>query len=108
MSPLRHFKILRMARASILLQTTFLSIKEIAAEVGYNDSGYFMRDFKRAYGLTPSQHRARCHALQAFAEGSEDKDQENEAGSFCELDPKARLGIAPGSRTTSRRDERLA
>lgn len=57
MPPTRYLRTIRMNRACQLLETSFKSVKEIAAEVGYNDSAHFMRDFKRTYGATPSQHR---------------------------------------------------
>jgi AraC-like DNA-binding protein len=60
-APARYLKRVRLERACQLLETFFLSIKEIAAKVGYNDSRHFMREFKIAYGSTPpSQHRADC------------------------------------------------
>lgn len=58
-SPIQYLKKARLERGRALLETSFDSVKVIAVEVGYNDCTHFMRDFKRAYGLTPSQHRAR-------------------------------------------------
>jgi transcriptional regulator GlxA family with amidase domain len=43
--------------AKNLLETTFLSVKEIVALVGCNDESHFLRSFKTLYGLTPSEHR---------------------------------------------------
>ncbi|MEK6303764.1 MAG: helix-turn-helix domain-containing protein [Acidobacteriota bacterium] len=57
MPPTHYLRRIRMNRACELLETSFMSVKEIAAEVGYNDGAHFMRDFKRTYGATPSQHR---------------------------------------------------
>jgi AraC-like DNA-binding protein len=56
--PTQYLKKVRMEKALELLRTSFLDIKEVAAKVGYNDSTHFMREFKKAYGSTPSQHRA--------------------------------------------------
>jgi AraC-like DNA-binding protein len=42
----------------MLLKNTDLSISEIAVAVGFEDSNYFSRAFKRSYGLTPREHRA--------------------------------------------------
>ena len=39
------------------LEQTELSIKEITAEVGYNDQNYFSRIFKSKYGLSPKEYR---------------------------------------------------
>lgn len=58
-SPERHLKSLRMQKAKELLETTFLSVKEIASRVGLRNESHFVRDFKRTYGVTPTQYRAR-------------------------------------------------
>ena len=65
MAPGQFLKRVRMEKACELLESSFLGIKEIAARVGYNDDTHFMRDFKKACGLTPSQHRAEYLADQA-------------------------------------------
>jgi AraC-like DNA-binding protein len=57
LSPSQYLKVLRMERSRELLEATFLSIKEVAGKVGYNDSSRFMRDFKKFYGMTPSLFR---------------------------------------------------
>jgi AraC-like DNA-binding protein len=46
-----------MARAKILLETTFLSVKQIMTEVGLSDESHFVRDFKSAYGESPTKFR---------------------------------------------------
>jgi predicted transposase len=46
-----------MQQAAILLTTTFLSVKEIVRRVGLTDESHFVRDFKRLYGMTPSEYR---------------------------------------------------
>ena len=47
----------RLEKSRQLLETTELSIKEITAEVGYNDQNYFSRIFKNKYGLSPKEYR---------------------------------------------------
>ena len=47
----------RLEKARQLLESTDLSIKEITAEVGYNDQNYFSRIFKNKYGLSPKEYR---------------------------------------------------
>jgi AraC-like DNA-binding protein len=63
---LQHLRRLRVDHAERLLQTTMLSIKEIAVQCGYSASGAFDRDFRRVHRSTPSawraQHRVRSHA----------------------------------------------
>ena len=48
---------LRMRRARLLIERTFLSVKEIMALVGYNDPSHFTRDFRRAHGGPPTAFR---------------------------------------------------
>jgi transcriptional regulator GlxA family with amidase domain len=55
--PAKYLKSLRMQQAATLLTTTFLSVKEIVSRVGFTDESHFVRDFKRLYGLTPSEYR---------------------------------------------------
>ena len=47
----------RLEKSRQLLEQTELSIKEITAEVGYNDQNYFSRIFKNKYGLSPKEYR---------------------------------------------------
>lgn len=55
--PAKYLKSLRMQQAALLLTTTFLSVKEIVRRVGLTDESHFVRDFKRFYGMTPSEYR---------------------------------------------------
>jgi AraC-like DNA-binding protein len=55
--PAKYLKSLRMQQAASLLTTTFLSVKEIVRRVGVTDESHFVRDFKRIYGVTPSEYR---------------------------------------------------
>jgi len=50
---------LRLRQAAGLLCTTELGIEEVAWRVRYASAAWFATIFKRAYGLTPSQFRAR-------------------------------------------------
>ncbi len=47
----------RIKQAKKLLETTDLSISEIAQEVGIHDSSYFGRIFRREIGITPVAFR---------------------------------------------------
>ena len=47
----------KMARAAFLLQHSDLHVGEISARLGYRDSDYFSRQFKRKYGLAPKDFR---------------------------------------------------
>jgi AraC-like DNA-binding protein len=55
--PGRYLKTLRMQDASTLLVDTFLSVKEIVARVGFTDESHFVKDFKRIFGVTPTEYR---------------------------------------------------
>lgn len=50
---------IRIEEASRLLLTTNMSIIRIAEEVGYSDSSYFSKVFKKLQNVTPSQYRQR-------------------------------------------------
>jgi AraC-like DNA-binding protein len=58
MPPIRYLRLLRMARAKDLLESSFLSVKEIAYQVGLNDESHFVRDFKATYGYSPALYRS--------------------------------------------------
>jgi transcriptional regulator GlxA family with amidase domain len=58
-SPMQYLKEMRMERAEELLRSTFFSIKEIAFLSGLNVGSHFGRNFKKQYGLTPSEFRAK-------------------------------------------------
>ena len=59
MPPIRFLRQLRMERAKDLLESSFLSVKEIAFQVGLNDESHFVRDFKSTYGYSPALYRSR-------------------------------------------------
>ena len=49
---------LRLEHASMLLQTTRLSIDEVADRCGYLSSTFFISTFKKQYGITPGAYRS--------------------------------------------------
>lgn len=48
---------LKMSSAANLLKTSDLKINQIADRLGYADANYFMLQFKKYYGVTPSEFR---------------------------------------------------
>ena len=72
MPPIRYLRLLRMERAKDLLESSFLSVKEIAFQVGLNDESHFVRDFKKVYGLPPANYRLLFKDGQLS--GSDEKD----------------------------------
>jgi transcriptional regulator GlxA family with amidase domain len=56
-TPARYHKLLRLQKAQDLLQESFLTVKQVMAAVGWRDESHFSRDFKRAYGRSPSKER---------------------------------------------------
>ncbi len=59
LSPIQYLRRLRTKRAAYLLRTSFLTIKEVAFHTGSGDVSHFVRDFKKQYGVTPSDFRVR-------------------------------------------------
>jgi AraC family transcriptional regulator, arabinose operon regulatory protein len=58
-APRDYLHLLRIHRACQLLQSTDLSVKAIAAKVGYQDPFHFSRQFKAFQGDAPTQYRRR-------------------------------------------------
>jgi transcriptional regulator GlxA family with amidase domain len=56
-TPGEYLRELRFRKAEMMLRTTFLSLKEIADEVGLVSLSHFMRGFKKRYGMTPREYR---------------------------------------------------
>ncbi|HBB96511.1 MAG TPA: hypothetical protein DC054_14080 [Blastocatellia bacterium] len=58
-SPERYLTQVRLEKARLLLETEFLTVKEVMNRVGMSDASYFARSFKAAYGLTPIKYKNR-------------------------------------------------
>jgi AraC-like DNA-binding protein len=57
--PAKYLHSLRMQQAKELLETSYLSVKEVMTKVGVTDESHFVRDFRKAYGFTPAKYRER-------------------------------------------------
>lgn len=58
LSAMRWLKAERITQARVLLEGTFLTVKEVRALIGANDASNFAKEFRREYGLSPTQFRA--------------------------------------------------
>jgi len=56
-APVQYLQRARLRRARVLVERSFLSVKEIMALVGYNDPSHFARDFRREHGVPPTALR---------------------------------------------------
>jgi transcriptional regulator GlxA family with amidase domain len=59
LSPGQYMKLIRLQQAKGLLESSFLTVKEIASRVGARDVSHFVRNYKAVYGETPGDARRR-------------------------------------------------
>jgi AraC-like DNA-binding protein len=55
LSPKEYVRQWRLRCAKELLESTFLRVNEVAAQVGFRHASSFVRDFKMHYGHTPGR-----------------------------------------------------
>ena len=72
-SPIQYLQNLRIEKARELLENGFKRVKEIGCEVGFIDQSNFARDFRKIYGLTPSDYRKQHWAKLEAEETIDDK-----------------------------------
>lgn len=63
----------RVGAAKKLLEDPMVNVKEIGKAVGYGDSNYFAKVFRRVSGMSPTEYRARI-----FREKQESGDKQNQ------------------------------
>lgn len=56
-SPVSYLKKVRLEKAAALLRASSFSISQISSMCGYSSFAYFTKEFKAAYGATPSKYR---------------------------------------------------
>ena len=61
-TPMKYITEIRLAYATSLLETTELSVGEIAASVGINDQFYLSKLFKTKYGVSPTVYREKMNS----------------------------------------------
>jgi transcriptional regulator GlxA family with amidase domain len=69
LSPMEYIHTLRLEEAKHMLETTEQPVEAVANEVGYEDSSFFGRLFRRQVGLTPAQYRKRFGSLRKALQG---------------------------------------
>lgn len=60
----KYLRQVRINQAKLLLETSFLNIKETARAVGIPDSRNFIRDFEKQFGTSPGKYRKSYHSAQ--------------------------------------------
>lgn len=63
MTAIDYIHALRLEEAKQMLETGNLPVEAVANEVGYEDTSFFGRLFRRKIGLTPAQYRMRFGSL---------------------------------------------
>ena len=63
MKAIDYIHALRLEEAKQMLETSNLPVEAVANEVGYEDTSFFGRLFRRKIGLTPAQYRMRFGSL---------------------------------------------
>lgn len=56
-APITFLRDLRLNKARDFIENTFLQIQEIRLKVGMLQDSHFTRDFKKKYGVTPTEYR---------------------------------------------------
>jgi len=70
LSPMEYVHTLRLEEAKQMLETSDLAVEAVALEVGYEDTSFFGRLFRRKVGLTPAQYRKRFGQLRQVLQTS--------------------------------------
>jgi transcriptional regulator GlxA family with amidase domain len=92
--PTHYLQRLRLHRARLLIERTFLSVKEVMVLVGYSDPSHFARDFRRRHGMAPNRLRERAReAPLRVASDPLDSDDEPPAGPA--VDPRNAAQVNP-------------
>jgi len=58
-TPMNYVNYYRIEQATNLLNSTNLSVTEVGLECGFNDTGHFVKSFKKRKGITPKQYQKR-------------------------------------------------
>jgi AraC-like DNA-binding protein len=58
-TPMNYVNYYRIEQAVNLLNNTNMSVTEVGLECGFNDTGHFVKTFKKYKGITPKQFQKR-------------------------------------------------
>ena len=56
MTPVEYRLYAKLRRAAYLLESTDMSVCEVSNEIGFFDTAYFCKVFKKHMGITPKQY----------------------------------------------------
>jgi len=73
LAPSQYVKKLKMDEAARMLRDTYRRVTEIRTRLRINDYSHFVRDFKKAHGMTPIQYR-KFHQRQSERGGGAEGD----------------------------------
>ncbi|SDF91640.1 AraC-type DNA-binding protein [Fontibacillus panacisegetis] len=59
--PMQHIQMLRMTKATELLEQTYLHVNEISERLGYASPSHFISTFRKYYNTTPKKYKQRLH-----------------------------------------------
>ncbi|MEJ7929397.1 helix-turn-helix domain-containing protein [Ramlibacter sp. AN1015] len=69
MAPLEYIHHVRLEEAKQMLECGEVAVESVAFDVGYSDTSFFSRLFRRKVGLTPAQYRQRFGRLSREVQG---------------------------------------
>jgi AraC-like DNA-binding protein/CheY-like chemotaxis protein len=95
-----YLRNVRLDRAATLLITTNRTIKEIWVEVAYNDASNFNHLFKRRFGVSPREYRARFIQHDALGTGEHSGDAHVDLSSVPTRQKSATILIVDDDRGT--------
>ena len=58
-TPIQYINEIRLKKAVVYLESSQAPVAAIAAKCGFTDSNYFSRQFKKYYGVSPTEYRNR-------------------------------------------------
>lgn len=72
-APTAFYRQRRLERARVLLRETLQPVRDVALESGFGSTAHLSRAYKRAFGCTPTEERARRAGRFAPSQGSADR-----------------------------------